>query len=162
MAWFYAAEWPTFAPPLTEGVAGSARSVVGGGIVEGLFLSCQSARKLGLRSTGNADGFYNLRLCSDAAAGDLQAMLRRLDCGLFVTDFLGGSTDPATGTWTRAVRGFWVEGGAVAHAVTDVTLAGSMPVMLQNIRAIGDDVERHDAIRTGSILIDDMQVGGGA
>ncbi|MEJ2411359.1 MAG: metallopeptidase TldD-related protein [Novosphingobium sp.] len=79
-----------------------------------------------------------------------------------MTGLHGGSTDPASGNWTRAVNGLWVEDGAVVHPVTDVTLAGSMPAMLKGIVAIGSDVERQGAIRTGPILIDEMQIGGSA
>lgn len=146
----------------SEGIAGSERAIVRKGVAEGLFLSTFTGRKLGMRSTGNADGFHNLRLTSDAHSCDWQAMLRMLGTGLVVTGFQGGSTDPVSGNWTRAVKGLWVEDGAVAHAVTDITLAGNMPAMLKAIVAVGTDVERQGAIRTGSILIDDMQVGGSA
>jgi len=115
-----------------------------------------------MASTGNADGFYNLRLTSTAPSGDVAAMLRMLGTGLVVTQFQGGKTDPATGNWTQAVKGLWVEDGEIVHAVTDVTLAGHLPAMLNGIRAVGHDVERQGAIRTGSILVDDMQVGGKA
>ncbi|WP_202804779.1 metallopeptidase TldD-related protein, partial [Novosphingobium sp. B-7] len=87
---------------------------------------------------------------------------RMLGSGLVVTHFQGGKTDPASGNWTQAVRGFWVEGGEIVHAVTDVTLAGTVPAMLAAIRTVGRDVARIGAIRTGSILIDDMQLGGRA
>ncbi|WP_029011779.1 TldD/PmbA family protein [Niveispirillum irakense] len=146
----------------SEGVAGSSRLVLRQGMVEGLFLSSFSGRKLGLASTGNADGFYNLRLTSTADSGDGDAMLRMLGTGLIVTQLQGGKTDPASGNWTRAVQGLWVESGEVVHAVTDVTLASTLPAMLNSIRAVGRDTERLGAIRTGSILIDDMQVGGRA
>lgn len=146
----------------SEGIAGSARTILRQGVVEGLFLSTFSARKLGMASTGNADGFYNLRLTSSAPSGDWQDMLERLGTGLVVTEFQGGKTDPASGNWTQAIKGLWVEDGRVVHAVTDVTLASNMPAMLTGIRAVGRDVERQGAIRTGSILIDDMQVGGTA
>ena len=89
-------------------------------------------------------------------------MLQRLGTGLVVTALEGGSTDPASGNWTHAVRGLWVEGGAIVHAVTDVTLGGSMPAMLNGIVAVGSGVERQGAIRTGPILIDEMQIGGSA
>ena len=137
-------------------------ATVRNGMAEGLFLSAFTARKLGMAPTGNADGFYNLRLTSDADGGDWEAMLRRLGTGLVVTALQGGSTDPASGNWTRAINGLWVEGGVIAHAVTDVTLAGSMPAMLTGIVAVGSDVERQGAIRTGPILIDQMQIGGSA
>ncbi|WP_322963923.1 TldD/PmbA family protein [Sphingomonas fuzhouensis] len=146
----------------SEGIAGSTRHILRGGMVEGLFLSSVSGRKLGMASTGNADGFYNLRLTSTAPSGDFAAMLRMLDTGLVVTEFQGGKTDPATGNWTQAAKGLWVEGGEIVHAVTDVTLAGQLPAMLNGIRAVGRDVERLGAIRTGAILVDDMQVGGKA
>ncbi|WDF71369.1 TldD/PmbA family protein [Novosphingobium sp. KACC 22771] len=145
-----------------EGIAGSTRAILRSGVVEGLFLSTFSGRKLGMASTGNADGYYNLRLTSTAPSGDRAAMLRMLGTGLVVTHFQGGKTDPASGNWTQAVRGFWVEGGEIVHAVTDVTLAGTVPAMLNGIRAVGRDVERMGAIRTGSILIEDMQLGGWA
>ncbi|MQP65082.1 hypothetical protein GE253_06945 [Niveispirillum sp. SYP-B3756] len=146
----------------SEGIAGSTRAILRKGVAEGLFLSTFSARKLGMRSTGNADGFYNLRLVSDAPGGDWLAMLRRLGTGLVVTGLQGGSIDPTSGNWTHAVKGLWVEEGMVVHAVNDVTLAGSMPAMLTGIQAVGSDIERQGAISTGSILIDEMQVGGGA
>jgi PmbA protein len=146
----------------SEGIAGSPRAILRGGVAERLFLSTYSGRKLGMASTGNADGYYNLRLSSTAESGDWAAMLRMLGTGLVVTQLQGGKTDAASGNWTQAVQGLWVEGGEVAHAVTDVTLAGTMPAMLNNIRAVGQDVERMGAIRTGSILIDRMQIGGRA
>ncbi|RZF65425.1 hypothetical protein EWE75_05505 [Sphingomonas populi] len=146
----------------SEGIAGSTRAIVRAGVAERLFLSSLSARKLGMTSTGNADGFYNLRLTSTADSGDWAAMLAMLGTGLVVTQLQGGMTDPASGNWTQAVEGLWVEDGHVVHAVTDVTLASTMPAMLAGIRAVGLDVERQGAIRTGSILIDDMQVGGRA
>lgn len=144
----------------SEGIAGSARTILSQGVVEGLFLSTFSGRRLGMRSTGNADGFYNLRLTSTAESGDWQAMLEMLGTGLVVTEFQGGKTDPASGNWTQAIKGLWVENGSVVHAVTDVTLASNLPAMLTGICAVGLDVERQGAIRTGSILIDDMQLGG--
>ncbi len=146
----------------SEGIAGSSRAILRSGVAEGLFLSSFSGRKLGMASTGNADGYYNLALTSTAESGDWAAMLRMLGSGLVVTHFQGGKTDPASGNWTQAVRGFWVEDGEIVHAVTDVTLAGTVPAMLAAIRKVGRDVARIGAIRTGSILIDDMQLGGRA
>jgi PmbA protein len=146
----------------SDGIAGSVRPIIENGVARGLFLSTYSARKLGGRSTGNAEGFYNLRLSSKRRGGTRQEMLAKLGSGLLVTGFQGGSTDSATGNWTRAVKGLWIENGEVAHAVRGVTLAGEIPAMMKNIVAVGDDLTRLGSVRTGSLLIDDMQVGGGA
>lgn len=145
-----------------EGVAGSTRRVIDGGVVRGYFLDTYTARRLGRRSTGNAGGPWNLRLTSRDAGGSAAIMRARVDTGLLVTRLLGGATDPVTGTWTRAVAGFWIERGEIVHPVADVTVAGTMTAMLAGLIAIGDDVHRAGSIRSGSILIDDMQIGGAA
>jgi PmbA protein len=145
-----------------DGVAGSRRAVIAGGVVQSLFLAARSARRLRLRSTGNGNGPYNLSLCATQDGGDRAAMLAHMGEGLVVTQLLGGATDPVRGTWTRAVAGFRVEAGGIAHPVRDVTLAGSLPDMLRSIVAVGADVERMGPFRTGSILVDAMQVGGAA
>jgi PmbA protein len=146
----------------SEGIAGEKRFIIERGMGRALFLSTVSARKLGLKSTGNAEGTYNLRLTSRRPGGDLPALLARLHTGLLVTSLQGGATDRATGNWTRAAEGVWIEGGEIIHPVRDVTLAGSIPAMLKQVVAVGDDVERFGAIRTGSLLIEEMQVGGSA
>lgn len=147
------------APFDSEGVAGSRRALIENGIGRGYLLGSLAARRMGMRSTGSADGAYNLALTSTAEGGDRAAMCARLGRGLVVTAVKGGETDPVTGNFTRAVSGYWVEDGAVAYPVDDLTIAGSMPDMLNNIIAIGSDVERHGALRSGSILIDGIQVG---
>lgn len=145
-----------------EGIAGSRRTVIRAGTVEGYFLSTRSSRKLGLTSTGNANGAWNLRLESSrtTADDDLPAMFRHLDRGLWVTELLGGEVHPVTGAYSKAAAGFWVEGGVAVHPVEDITISGSMPAMLASIEHIGTDVHRSGGIRTGSVLVAQMRMTG--
>jgi len=145
-----------------EGVAGSRRAIIARGRCQGYFLGSRSARKLGMRSTGNADGPWNLILSSHAPGGTAAAMRQVMGTGLIVTQLQGGGSDPVTGNWTQAVSGFWVEGGEIVHPVIDVTLGGRLPDMWRRVVAVGEDRERQGAVRTGSILVDDMQIGGRA
>src|SRR5208282_1064847 len=73
-----------------EGVRTARREVVSAGVLEGYFLSCYSARKLGLKTTGNAGGSHNLALRSreTRAGDDFDAMLRKLGTGLLVTELM--------------------------------------------------------------------------
>lgn len=146
----------------SEGVSGQLRAILHGGMVLGYFLGTRSARRLGMVSTGNADGPWNLRLTSRAPGGDFAALCRRLGRGLVVTRLNGGAADPVSGNWTYAVAGLWVEGGVPVHAVSDVTVGGNLRDMLMAVDAVGEDVHRSGAFRTGSILIDGMQIGGAA
>ena len=82
-----------------EGVKTRARTVVDAGIVRGYFLSTYSARKLGMRTTGNAGGSHNLVMSSrqTKAGDDLDAMLKKLGTGLFVTELMGQGVNYVTG-----------------------------------------------------------------
>lgn len=146
----------------SEGVAGRRRAIVRSGVVEGLFLDTRMARKLGHASTGNAGGMRNLTLCSSTTlpGDDLAAMLRKLGTGLWLTRFMGGGSNPATGVYSRAAAGFWVENGLVVRPVHAFTVAGNLQDMLKAIVAVGADVHREGAIRVGSILLPDLQIAG--
>lgn len=146
----------------SEGVAGKRRAILQDGVALGYFLGMRSARRLGMASTGNADGPWNLRLTSRAPGGDFDALCKQMGQGLVIRRVMGGATDPVTGNWTQAVSGHWIEEGVPVHAVTDVTVGGNLRDMFKAILAVGSDVQRHGAIRTGSVLIDGLQIGGAA
>lgn len=146
----------------SEGVAGARRAVLRAGVVEGLFLDTRLARKLGRASTGNASGMRNLTLTSTTteSGDDLPGMLRKLGTGLWLTRFMGGGSNPATGVYSRAAAGFWVENGQVVRPVHGFTVAGNLQDMLKAVVAVGTDVHRDGAIRVGSILMPDLQIAG--
>lgn len=146
----------------SEGVAGKRRDIVCDGVVIGLFLDTRMARKLGKASTGNAGGMRNLTLASSLTepGDDLGAMLRKMGTGLWLTRFMGGGANPATGAYSRAAIGFWVENGAVVRPVHGFTIAGNLQDMLKAIVAVGADIHREGGIRSGSILLPEMQVAG--
>jgi PmbA protein len=139
-----------------------ARKVVDAGRVEGYFLSSYSARKLGMKTTGNAGGSHNLALTSrlTQAGDDLDAMLRKLDRGLFVIELMGQGVNYVTGDYSRGASGFWVEDGKIAYPVQEITIAGNLREMFAGIGAIGADVYNYGAKSVGSVLVDRMKVAG--
>jgi PmbA protein len=146
----------------SEGVATARRQVVSGGRLNGYFLSTYSARKLGMKTTGNAGGSHNLMLTSRLTRqlDDLPAMLERLGTGLFVTDLMGQGVNYVTGDYSRGVGGFWVEGGKIRYPVEEITIAGNLRDMFHGIVAVGSDVIQRGTKRSGSILIDRMSIAG--
>ena len=145
-----------------EGVRVQARHVVQAGRVQGYFLGSYSARKLGMKTTGNAGGSHNLILSSSLtrAGDDLDAMLEKLGTGLFVTELMGSGVNYVTGDYSRGASGFWVEKGRIAYPVQEITIAGNMKAMLKGILAVGADTYNYGAKTVGSILIDRMMVAG--
>ncbi len=145
-----------------EGVRVAPRKVVKGGRVEGYFLSSYSARKLGMKTTGNAGGSHNLVMTSrlTQASDDLDAMLQKLGTGLFVVELMGQGVNYVTGDYSRGASGFWVENGKIAFPVHEITIAGNLKDMLKGIEAVGADAYSYGAKTVGSILVNRMKVAG--
>jgi PmbA protein len=143
-----------------EGVTTRDRELVKDGVLQGYVLGSYSARKLGLRTTGNAGGIHNLLVESSAGPLAPEQMLRELGTGLYVTEMMGQGVNGVTGDYSRGASGFWVEGGEIAYPVHEVTIAGNLRQMYRQVRALGDDVDTHGAIRTGSALVDELTIAG--
>jgi PmbA protein len=145
-----------------EGVRGMKRKVVSGGRVEGYFLSSYSARKLGMKTTGNAGGSHNLVMTSKLtrSSDDLKAMLQKLGTGLFVIELMGQGVNYVTGDYSRGASGFWVENGEIAFPVHEITIAGNLKTMFKGIEAVGADAYTYGAKTVGSVLINRMKVAG--
>ena len=150
------------APFDEEGVKTARRDVVRDGVVQGYFLSTYSARKLGLKTTGNAGGAHNLRITSSrtAADDDFAGMLRKMDTGLLVTELMGQGVNYVTGDYSRGASGYWVENGVIQYPVEEITIAGNMKSMFEQIVGIGTDTLVRGTRETGSILIESMTVAG--
>ncbi len=145
-----------------EGCTVRARRVVDAGVTQGYFLGSYSARKLGMRTTGNAGGSHNLvwRSRATRAGDDLDAMLKKLGTGLFVIELMGQGVNPVTGDYSRGASGFWVERGEIAYPVHEITIAGNLKDMLNDVQAVGADAYTFGGKTTGSVLLGKMKVAG--
>jgi len=141
-----------------EGVATQSRDIVKDGVVQGYFLASYSARKLGMKSTGNAGGNHNL-IMQDTGE-DFAALLKKLGTGLLVTEMMGQGVNAVTGDYSRGAAGFWVENGEITYPVQEITIAGNLKDMYKNIVAIGNDVSRRSSRQCGSILVAGMTLAG--
>lgn len=141
-----------------DGVATHDRDIVRSGRLQGYFLGTYSARKLGMKSTGNAGGNHNLIL--EPGELDLPGLIRRMGRGLFVTELMGQGINLVTGDYSRGAAGFWVEGGEIRHPVEEITVAGNLRDMFRAIVAVGRDALERGSRECGSVLIEGMTVAG--
>jgi PmbA protein len=141
-----------------EGVATRQNSLVSDGVVQGYLLDSYSARKLGRQTTGHASGVHNLRVAD--TGHDFGGMLSMMDRGLLVTELMGQGVNTVTGDYSRGAAGFWVEHGEIQYPVEEITIAGNLKDMYQDIQAIGNDVDERGRILSGSILIGRMTIAG--
>ncbi|WP_286271400.1 metalloprotease PmbA [Thalassotalea hakodatensis] len=142
----------------SEGVTTNDREIIKNGDLATYLLTSYSARKLGMTTTGHAGGIHNWQV--SANGGDFDAMLKTLGTGLLVTELMGQGVNVVNGDYSRGAAGFWVENGEIAFPVSEVTIAGNLQDMFKNLVAVGNDYDLKGAIKTGSIIIDQMQVAG--
>lgn len=164
-SWFEISERPHLCKQLassafdSEGVRTQDREIITDGILQTYLMTSYSGRKMGLPSTGHAGGIHNW-LVKPNRSGGLNTLLAEMGTGLLVTEFLGSAINPVTGEYSRGAAGFWVENGEVQYPVAEITIAGQLQEMYQQIIAVGDDIEHRSNIQTGSILLEKMKVSG--
>jgi PmbA protein len=155
------------APFDDEGVKTRRSVVIDRGVLKSYLLNSYTARKLGLTTTGNASrgvagnpgvGPHNLFLQPGTASPE--EILRTVRTGFYVTDFMGFGVNTVTGDVSLGAAGLWIEGGELAHPVEEVTVAGSLLEMLQEIQAVGSDLEFRGSIASPTLLVGEMTVAG--
>lgn len=145
-----------------EGVVTQARDIVQNGVLETYLLTSYAARKLGMQTTGHAGGIHNWRVQPKASHldADLSALCKRMGRGLLVTELMGQGVNMVTGDYSRGAAGFWVENGEIQFPVSEVTIAGNLKQMFQQMVAMADDVDPRHGVLSGSVLVENMKIAG--
>lgn len=150
-----------------EGIPASVTPVVENGILRNYLLNCYAARRLNLRTTGNAlrgltgppaIGPKNFFLVAGPHAPE--EILRSMKAGLYVTDLIGFGVNTVTGDYSRGASGMWIEDGRLAFPVEEVTIAGNLQDMLHHIEMVGSDLEFRSALAAPTLLVTGLTVAG--
>lgn len=147
----------------TDGVLTRKKHFVQHGVLASYALGSYSARRLGMETTANAGGVFNLSLETadpERLLPNQQALLKKMDRGVLITSMIGSTVSILTGDYSRGASGFWVENGEIQYPVQEFTIASNLRNMLMNIQAVAMDVDRRKNIKTGSLLIADMMIAG--
>lgn len=149
-----------------EGVAARPLDVVANGVLATWILDLRSARQLGLIPTGHAargpssppsPSTSNLYLAPGARSPE--ALIADIKSGFLVTEMMGLALNPVTGDYSRGATGFWIENGAPAYPVSEVTIAGNVIDMFARLTA-ADDLEFRYGVDAPTVRIDGMTVAG--
>lgn len=146
------------APFDENGVKTRKVNYVENGVLTNYVLGTYSARKLGMKTTGNAGGVFNLFITSGGK--DLVDLFKEMQTGFLVTELMGQGINLLTGNYSRGAFGYWIENGDIQYPVEEVTISGNLKEMFRKIKAVANDVDFRSNIKTGSILIEEMIVAG--
>ena len=150
-----------------EGLPTRRNVVVDKGILTSYLLDTYSGRKLGMASTGNASrsvgenptvGTTNLFLSPGTASPE--EILKSTKRGLLVTELIGFGVNMVTGDYSRGAVGFWIENGEIVHPVEEVTIAGNLKNMFNDIEMIGNDLVFRGRTASPTVKLRKMMVAG--
>lgn len=150
-----------------EGVPSRRTVVIENGILQNYLLNCYTARKLGMKTTGNAArgitgnasvGHGNFFLLPGADSPE--AIISSVHNGFYVTELIGSGVNIVTGDYSQGATGLWIENGQLAYPVSEVTIAANLKEMLKNIEAVASDLEFRGSIAAPTLLIGEMTVSG--
>jgi len=141
----------------SEGVITSDKLIVEDGVLNTYLLDTYSASQLSLKSTGNS-GYSNILINSTKPM--MSNLVESIDNGIMVTELMGSGANMLTGDYSRGAFGYLIENGKISYPVTNFTIASNMIEMFKNIEEIGNDYYLNSKIKCGSLMINDMTVGG--
>ncbi len=150
-----------------EGVPTRKTMILEQGVLSSYLLDTYSGRKLGMPSTGNASRSIGdnptvspTNLFFHPGDASPEEIIRSVSQGLYVTELIGFGVNMVTGDYSRGASGFWIENGQLAYPVQEVTIAGNLKQMFQDIESIGNDLVFRGKLTSPTIRIRDMMVGG--
>ena len=139
-----------------EGVPSRRTVVIDRGVLKSYLLNSYTARKLGLKTTGNAArgitgntgvGHGNLFLEKGERSPD--ELVRGIRKGLYVTELIGSGVNAVTGDYSRGAAGQWIEHGEFAYPVSEITIASTLQRMLMDLESVGSDLEFRGSVASG-------------
>jgi PmbA protein len=149
-----------------EGLPTRRTVVISEGVLESYLLNSYTARKLGLKSTGNAGrglsgapGVEAGNLYIEAGPHSPDEIIKSVSKGLLITELLGFGVNIVTGDYSRSAGGIWIENGELTFPVQGVTIAGNLKEMLNSIEMIGNDLDFRGSVVAPTLLIGRMTIG---
>jgi PmbA protein len=150
-----------------EGVPSRRTVVIERGVLKSYLLNTYAARKLGMKTTGNASrgltgnaGIGHGNLYLEKGVQTPEQIISGVSSGFYVTELMGFGVNTVTGDYSRGAAGLWIRNGELAYAVSEVTIAGNLKEMLLGLDAVGSDLEFRGSVAAPTLRIGEMTVGG--
>jgi PmbA protein len=150
-----------------EGVPSRRTVVIDRGVLKSYLLNTYAARKLGLKTTGNASrglagnaGIGHGNFFVEKGVQSPEQLIAGVANGFFVTELMGFGVNIVTGDYSRGASGLWIRNGELAFAVSEVTIAGNLKEMLLGLEAVGSDLEFRGSTAAPTLKIGEMTVAG--
>lgn len=151
-----------------EGVAVSKKYLIRDGVLEGYMYNSYTAKKAGLRSSGNAvrsafsalPSAGPLNLYVVAAPGSIiKNLISVMGKGVYITEAMGVHTaNPVSGEFSIGITGLWVEGGLIKYPVKEAVISGNILDFFSRIEAVGEDLRFYGSMASPGLLVGQVDI----
>ncbi len=148
-----------------EGVATAYKELVSNGVLKTYLHNLVTAKKDGVKSTGNGFGgsvsAVNLKM--EAGKSTLEEMIASCQKGIYITNVQGAhaGVNAVSGDFSLQASGYFVENGKKDRPVALITVAGNFLDMLKDIEMVGNDLKMsYYGVTSPSIKVKSMPVSG--
>ncbi|MBI2884471.1 MAG: TldD/PmbA family protein [Candidatus Methylomirabilis oxyfera] len=150
-----------------EGLPTRRNTIMENGVLRSYLLDSYSARKLGMKPTGNTSRgagdsptAWPTNFYLQAGPHEPAEIIRSVDAGLYVTELIGFGVNLVTGDYSQGAVGFWIEKGKLTYPVHEITIAGNLKEMLLGIEMVGNDLSFRQSVVAPTVKIRRMTVAG--
>lgn len=150
-----------------DGLPMQRKVIVQDGVLQTYVMNTYTARKLGMKSTGNASrglggapGIGSGNFYLQPGTQTVREIIDDVQTGLYVTEVLGSGVNLVTGDYSQGASGMWIENGVFTGAVEEITIAGNLKEMYKNIVAVGNDLVFRGSSASPCIRVEGMTIAG--
>lgn len=167
-------QWSTGTRPVDdEGVPVIKKTMISKGVLCTYFHNTYTAKKSGVKSTGNAVrgsykglpgvGITNFYLKAadgqESERGRENKLVKSLSRGIIILGAMGVHTaNPISGDFSIGISGLWIENGETLYPVKEAVISGNILEMFKKVEGIGNDLKFYGNVGSPSILVGDMDI----
>lgn len=116
----------------SDGLPANSTPIITNGILNNYFINYRYSLKMQMPPT------LENPTCTTVTPGlrSTSEIIRSIDKGIFITDFLGGNCNPVSGDFSYGIEGFLIEKGILTRPINEMLITGNMFTLMQQLTEI--------------------------
>jgi len=139
-----------------EGLAAKRMEIISNGLLNAYYIDNYYGKKLNMAPYSGSSS----NLLYSTGDKSMKDLIRLIDKGILVTDFIGGNFNSTTGDFSNGIAGFYIENGEIKFPVNEMNISGNAKDLWANLIEIGNDPYMYSSNRTPSFLFDKVDFSG--
>jgi PmbA protein len=139
-----------------DGFATKKRVMIDKGVLKDYYVDWYYSRKLEWEPTTGGPS----NLIVPPGKRSVEAIMKDLERGIFITGFIGGNSNPTTGDASIGIIGQLFEGGKPVQAIAEMNISDNHLEFWNKLVEVADDPYPYSSLRFPSMVFEDIVVSG--